>query len=158
MNLTLDNLGNLLYYPIRQVPLLYRETDRKATTMTHIQRADSLRHIETPGGNHSVGLATPSSGATDVTVVRQRQAPGGTNPWHTHDRQEVVVMQSGSLLLDIDAEQHELASGDIAVIPAGARHRLQASGVSPAEWLIVLPSGARFIADDGAVLSPEWAK
>jgi quercetin dioxygenase-like cupin family protein len=126
--------------------------------MTHIQRADSLRLIETPGGNHSVGLATPSSGAIDVTIVRQRQAPGGTNPWHMHDRQEVVVMQSGSLLLDIDAERHELAGGDIAVVPAGARHRLHATGASDAEWLIVLPAGARFIGDDGALLSPGWAQ
>jgi quercetin dioxygenase-like cupin family protein len=126
--------------------------------MTHILRADSLRPIETPGGNHSVGLATPSSGAADVTIVRQRQLPGGTNPWHTHDRQEVVIVQSGKLTLDIDAQRHELADDDIALVPAGARHRLRASGASAAEWLIVLPAGARFFGDDGTQMSPEWAK
>lgn len=123
-----------------------------------IRRARDLKTIETPGGNLSTGLATPSGGATDVTVVHQQQQPGGTNPWHTHDRQEVVVAQSGTLTLEIDAERYELAGGDTAVVPAGARHRLQASGAAPADWLIILPAGARFLSDDGAVMQPDWAR
>ena len=44
--------------------------------MTVIRQAD-LRYIETPGGNYGAAVATSSKGAIDVSIIRQRQAPGG---------------------------------------------------------------------------------
>ena len=56
-------------------------------------------------------MATPSRGATDVSIIRQRQEPGGFNSRHTHDREEVTTVLSGTVTVIIPAETvHQFAN------------------------------------------------
>jgi quercetin dioxygenase-like cupin family protein len=121
-------------------------------------RGEALVGLETPGGNLTTPLATASRGARHVRVIRQRQAPGGANPLHSHDRQEVLVMCAGTATLTLGDERVELKVGDTAIVPDGTLHRVENSGDVPAEWLLVLPANARFFAADGAEMHPAWAK
>ncbi|HEU4327523.1 MAG TPA: cupin domain-containing protein [Roseiflexaceae bacterium] len=114
--------------------------------------------IETPGGNTSRGLATPSRGAREVSVVRQRQGPGGSNPLHRHDREEVMVQCTGSVTVEVAGETVALLPGDTLVIPAGAEHRIRNSGDTDAEWLLVAPAGVRFFSAAGEEMRPAWAQ
>lgn len=119
---------------------------------------NALAFIETPGANASAAVATPSRGASEVSVVRQRQQPGGFNPVHSHDREEVMVILQGEIALTRDDEEHRLAAGDSAIIPAGAPHRIAAIGGQAAEWLLIAPAGIRFFHADGAEATPPWAR
>ena len=104
-------------------------------------------------------LATPSRGASEVSVVRQRQEPGAVGPPHLHDREEVMVQLSGSARVVVEEEVFELSPGDALVVPADAEHRVEGVGDSGGEWLIVAPAGVRFFPPaDGREISPSWAE
>ena len=118
------------------------------------------RELEASGteGNFAGGVATPSRGATEVSVVRQRQAPGAANPSHSHDREEVMVVLSGTVRVTAEKEDAELSAGDALIVPANAIHQIGTVGETEAEWLLAAPAGVRFLFADGREASPPWAK
>jgi quercetin dioxygenase-like cupin family protein len=114
--------------------------------------------IETPGGNFGAGIATPSRGAREVSVIHQRQAPGGSNPLHTHDREEVMVVIAGAITVHGVGESVKLGQGDSLIIPANHAHRIENNGDESSEWLLIAPAGIRFFHENGAEGTPPWAK
>lgn len=126
--------------------------------MATVVRAEDVRLVETPGRNQTGGVATPSRGAGEVSVIRQRQMPGGTNPWHSHDREEVTLLAAGRVLMTVSDEKLDLASGDTVIVPAGVLHKVETIGDEPAEWLLVAPAGVRFFREDGDDADPAWAR
>ena len=124
--------------------------------MTVIRQAD-LHYIETPGGNFGAAVATPSKGAADVSIIRQRQTAGGANPAHTHNREEVMLMLSGEVTVVLDSEPVALSSGDSLIIPAGTTHQIENRGAQDAEWLLLAPAGVEFIKSTGEKGTPPWA-
>ncbi len=123
-----------------------------------VVHGDELRFIETPGGNFGSGLATPSRGATEVSVIRQRQRPGGTNPAHTHDREEVMVLLAGSVTVTVAGKSHVLGPGDAVIVPPRAAHQVENAGAEPAEWILVAPAGVRFFHATGEEGFPTWSR
>src|SRR3954453_1033114 len=128
----------------------------RSEPMTVIRQAD-LRFIETPGGNSGAAVATPSKGAVDVSIIRQRQTPGGANPSHTHDREEVMLILSGEVTVILDAGPVALSTGDSLIIPAGAAHQIENRSHQDAEWLLLAPAGVEFIKRTGEKGTPPWA-
>ena len=124
----------------------------------HVFRNEELEFIETPGANATVGLATPSRGAEEVSVIRQRQQPGGGNPPHFHDREEVMTVIRGSVDVTIDGSRTTLRAEDTMVIPAQTVHQLSNSGESEAEWLLVGPAGIGFFHASGERGDPPFAR
>ncbi len=124
----------------------------------YVIRNEELEFIETPGANATVGLATPSRGASEVSVIRQRQQPGGGNPAHTHDREEVMIVIRGSVEITIDGVPTTLRAGDSIIIPAWTLHQLSNSGESEAEWLLVGPAGIGFFHATGERGDPPFAR
>lgn len=124
--------------------------------MTVIRHAD-LCYIETPGGNYGAAVATPSKGAVDVSVIRQRQTPGGSNPSHTHDREEVMLILSGEVTVVLEVGPVTLSTGDSLIIPAGAAHQIENRSDEVAEWLLLAPAGVEFIKRSGEKGTPPWA-
>ncbi len=123
-----------------------------------IVHARDLRLIATPNGNSGVGLATPTRGAREVSVVRQRQTPDGFNPVHTHDREEVMIQLAGAVTVAAGDTRAVLGPGDTAIIPAGTPHRVDNAGDTDAEWLIVSAAGVRFFREDGQEAHPDWSR
>lgn len=126
--------------------------------MKHIPHSQQ-QPIETPNLNFGTALATPSLGATEVSVVRQSQQPGGFNPFHLHDREEVMVMLEG----EVRVEQEDLTGitlqkGDSLIIPANLSHRLANQGTATASWLIISPAQVKFLKQDGTAATPPWSK
>ncbi len=120
--------------------------------------ADALEYIETPGGNFGMGVATPSRGATEVSVIRQRQHPGGANPAHTHDREEVMVLLAGKVNVTVGDESVGLVAGDAVIVPAQTPHQIENQGDQPAEWILVAPAGVRFFHASGEEGIPPWSR
>ena len=125
--------------------------------MKHL-RSQENKATETPNGNATTALATPSRGAGEVSVIRQRQQPGGFNPPHSHDHEEVMVLLEGRVTVHAEEETALLEAGDTLIIPARKVHSLKNTGDSAAEWLIISASGVRFFSEDGQEMHPGWAK
>jgi quercetin dioxygenase-like cupin family protein len=121
-------------------------------------RADECELIETPGGNAGSAIATPSRGAAEVSVIRQRQMPGGANPAHTHDREEVMVLTAGTVQVTMNSHKIAMTSGDTLIIPPATVHAITNMGTDPAEWLLVAPAGVRFFHASGEEADPPWAR
>jgi quercetin dioxygenase-like cupin family protein len=125
--------------------------------MTVIRQTE-LRYIETPGGNYGAAVATPSKGAVDVSIIRQRQTPGGANPAHTHNREEVMLILSGETTVVLNGDLITLGQGDSLIIPAGTAHHIENRGAEDAEWLLLAPAGVEFIKSTGENGTPPWAE
>ena len=123
-----------------------------------VVHGNELQFIETPGGNFGSGLATPSRGAAEVSVIRQRQQPGGANPAHTHDHEEVMVLLAGAVTVTVAGEPHPLGPGDVVIVPPGTDHQIENMGVEVAEWLLIAPAGVRFFHATGEAGVPPWSR
>ncbi len=123
-----------------------------------IIRSSDIQPTETPGHNFTSGLATASRGATEVSVIRQRQLPGGFNPLHYHDREEIMVMGAGAMTITVADETVTLVTGDTLIVPAYALHQLKNTGSEPAEWLIIALRERRFFSAEGQEAAPPWAQ
>lgn len=125
--------------------------------MIVVREVDS-EYMETPGANHTAGIATPSRGAREVSVIRQRQQPGGGNPPHLHDREEVLLVTEGNLEVRIGAKVVILNQGDSLIIPPQTVHQLANAGSTAAEWLLIAPAGIGYFHENGERAEPAWAR
>jgi quercetin dioxygenase-like cupin family protein len=114
--------------------------------------------IETPNGNHGCAVATPTTGAQEVSVIRQRQEPGGYNPAHSHDREEVMAILGGTVVVRTDHGSDTLTGGDAVIIPARTTHRVENVGQDYAEWLLIATAGIRFFHATGEEAMPPWCR
>jgi quercetin dioxygenase-like cupin family protein len=124
----------------------------------NVLRAAETTYIDTPGNNATAGIATASRGATEVSVIRQRQQPGGGNPPHTHDREEVMLVTEGIVDVRIGDETVQLHAGDTLVVPAQTVHQLANAGDTEAAWLLIAPAGVGFFHANGERADPVWAR
>ncbi|HEY1011126.1 MAG TPA: cupin domain-containing protein [Herpetosiphonaceae bacterium] len=121
-------------------------------------KANQTEPIASPNGNLGAALATPSTGAAQVSVIRQRQQPGGFNPPHSHPNEEVMFQLAGTVAVHAGEERLELRAGDTLIIPAGTLHRVENRGDGEAEWLIIAAAGPRFFHESGEEAHPAWAR
>lgn len=121
-------------------------------------RQSDLQNIESPGANITAGIATASRGAQEVSVIRQRQQPGGGNPLHAHDREEVILVTVGAVEVRVGEDAVTLNAGDTLVIPAQTVHQLVNAGATEAEWLLIAPAGVGFLHPNGERADPVWAQ
>jgi len=124
----------------------------------NVIRAQDTQAIETPNGNHGTALATPQHGARELSVVRQRQVPGGFNPAHTQSSEEVMVLLTGSVTITSGDDRTLLEAGDTLIVPAHTMHRVDNTGTLDAEWLIISPAGVQFYRETGEEAHPAWLK
>ncbi|RJF73182.1 cupin domain-containing protein [Deinococcus cavernae] len=103
-------------------------------------------------------LATPGSGATQTSVIRQRMAPDHANPTHTHTHEEIMVVLSGTVSVTVGEDTSELSSGDTLIVPASTPHSVRNQSSAAAEWLIISPAASQIHGPDGQLMTPAWAR
>jgi quercetin dioxygenase-like cupin family protein len=109
-------------------------------------------------GNFMQGLATPSRGSSEVMVWRTRVAAGGGPPVHKHDRDEVVVIVSGTgTFSEAGGEREAFGPGDTIYAPAEIVHELLADEGVAVEWIACMPAGTKTFRADGEQLPTPWA-
>lgn len=103
-------------------------------------------------------LATPSLGASEVSVWRVELAPGSAGVTHQLTRGEVFVVISGRAAVRLGDTTSEAGAGDTIVVPPDTDFALGAAGAEPLVALCVLPPGgqARVGAEDP--FTPPWAE
>jgi quercetin dioxygenase-like cupin family protein len=89
-----------------------------------------------------------SSGPTDVYLLQNRIAPGGTYGWHSHPGPSIVVVQSGELTLyrasDPNCTPQVFAAGSGFVDQGGDVHIVRNEGSVDAVVYVtsIIPKGA----------------
>ena len=97
-------------------------------------------------GSHRVKLKT--KGVSDVYVLRNRIAPGGTFGWHSHPGPSIVVVESGALTLyeadDPDCTPQVFEPGSGFVDGGGDVHVVRNEGSVDAVVYVtsIVPQGA----------------
>jgi quercetin dioxygenase-like cupin family protein len=109
-------------------------------------------------GMFAGSLATPRLGATEVTVIRQRQEPGTTLTLHYHHHEEVIVLLAGTITALVGDKRVEVAPGDTLIVPGQTLHQIENTSQDDAEWLLIGPSGMQFFLPNGEEVVTEWAK
>ena len=62
---------------------------------------------------------------------------------HEAGSREIAVVQDGTVVLDIDGERHELATGDCVTFDADLPHHFENPGPGEAALLAVVSAGLR---------------
>jgi len=97
-------------------------------------------------GDWKVQLRT--KGQTDVTVVENRVAPGGTFGWHSHPGPSLIVVQAGTLTFyhgdDASCTPHTYEAGDALVDTGNDVHVGRNEGTVEVVVIVtrLLPAGA----------------
>jgi quercetin dioxygenase-like cupin family protein len=109
-----------------------------------------------PGVDHAT-WAGAADGLQQLSVWRQRMAPGAATPPHRHGEDEVVLCLSGRGEVHIDGVTHAIRGGHTVVLPRGALHQIFNTGDEPMETLGVFGgSPVRTYTPDGAELPLPW--
>lgn len=121
------------------------------------------------GPTHSVGevlvtsLATPARGSAETSVWQVDVPPGAVGTPHSVTREEVLVVVTGAVVVELDGQELEVSAGDSVVVPVGSRFALSGSGRRDedggqvARLLCALPVGGQARVGDGLPFTPPWA-
>jgi len=88
-----------------------------------------------PGQRAELSRHTLTAGA--------RTGGAGDPPMHEPGSREIALVESGSVVLDIDGERHELAAGDCVTFDADLHHQFANPGPEDAALLAVVSAGLR---------------
>src|SRR5262249_38804776 len=67
-------------------------------------------------------IAGKEQGTTGVSVLSNEVAPGVVVPRHFHDHEEVVLVEEGSMWVELDGERVTAEPGRAVIVPANAVH------------------------------------
>jgi quercetin dioxygenase-like cupin family protein len=81
----------------------------------------------------------PNTGASQLTVIDVRLAPGKGHNFHKHpDQEEVIYVVAGTVEQWVDREKRVLGAGDCAFIPADVVHASFNVGSGDAKIVAIL--------------------
>ncbi len=107
------------------------------------------RHRGGGTGGHRYEILTPPLPGLRAELARHRIAPGAATggpddpPRHEAGSRETALVESGTVVLDIDGERHELAAGDCVTFDADLSHHFENAGDEEATLIAVVCAGLR---------------
>ncbi len=113
-----------------------------------IVRSDDAKVTRTRAG-HRTEVLTPALPGQRAELSRHTLDAGAATgdpadpPLHEPGAREIAHVQSGSLVLHIDGERHELHAGDTVTFDADLPHHFENPGPGPANFLAVVAAGLR---------------
>ncbi|GAA1597166.1 cupin domain-containing protein [Actinoplanes couchii] len=101
--------------------------------------------------------ASPSTGSRELCTWRLEVAPGTTGSAHRVSRDEVLMIQSGTLTFRLNETEGRAVPGDVLVVPSGAEFRAGNSGDTPVEAWVTTSAGFTATMPTGESITPPWA-
>ncbi|MYU22681.1 cupin domain-containing protein [Streptomyces sp. SID8352] len=106
--------------------------------MVHISRPGTRSLLSAPQGRITYERLTPGRG--DLEVLRANLAPGDVSsaePW-AHPSSECALVLSGTIVVEINEENHELLAGDSVTFDSRLPHRYLNTSREPAALVIAV--------------------
>jgi transcriptional regulator with XRE-family HTH domain len=120
----------------------------EAGTVT-IVRGHERRRGGSPDRGHAFEVLTAPLPGQRAELSRHTLTAGartggaGDPPMHEPGSREIALVESGSVVLDIDGERHDLAAGDCVTFDADLPHHFENPGPEDAALLAVVSAGLR---------------
>jgi transcriptional regulator with XRE-family HTH domain len=114
-----------------------------------IVRGDERRRGGSPDRGHAFEVLTAPLPGQRAELSRHTLTAGartggaGDPPMHEPGSREIALVESGSVVLDIDGERHDLAAGDCVTFDADLPHHFENPGPEDAALLAVVSAGLR---------------
>ena len=114
-----------------------------------IVRGHERRHGGSPDRGHAFEVLTAPLPGQRAELSRHTLTAGartggaGDPPMHEPGSREIALVESGSVVLDIDGERHDLAAGDCVTFDADLPHHFENPGPGDAALLAVVSAGLR---------------
>jgi quercetin dioxygenase-like cupin family protein len=118
---------------------------------------DNARTTATAAATMYTLVSPTTSPAMDIAIWRTELPAGSAGPRHAIDRDQFLVVVSGTMAVEIDGSAYEVGAGDGILLPAGAVRVLAAAGSEPAATLTVGQAGAHATVGGGAPVAVPWA-
>jgi len=121
-----------------------------------IIRAQDAKRFEMHGAEFT-GFAAPSRGSNENAVWRVKIAAGTPGTAHRLTKEEIIVALHGGAEVRIDEQTHNIAAGDVVIVPQGAEFSISALQGDPFEAIAILPVGGMAVIGAQAPFTPPWA-
>jgi|SRR6185436_7463698 len=114
-----------------------------------IVRGNERRRGGAPDRGHAFEVLTAPLPGQRAELSRHTLTAGartggaGDPPMHEPGSREIALVESGSVVLDIDGERHDLAAGDCVTFDADLPHHFENPGPEDAALLAVVSAGLR---------------
>ncbi len=103
-------------------------------------------------------FAAPATGTTELCAWRLEVAPGTVGAPHRVSREEILLVLGGVLTVTLDDAEAQVAAGEVVVVPAGSRFRVDNTSAGPATAWVTTSVGLEATMADGTTISPPWVR
>jgi len=108
-------------------------------------------------GASFTSYAAPARGSRELCAWRV-EIPGHTEGVaHQVSREEVLYVLSGTMRAVLDDQPAEAAVGDVVLVPAGSKFRIDNLAAEPVTAWVTAGLGLAAVLPDGSWLTPPWA-
>ena len=88
-------------------------------------------------------LIGPDDGSLNILMRLFSIAPGGHTPYHTHDYEHLVKVQTGKgVVIDKDGNKHDLSPGQNVFVEPNEKHQFANPFSEPFELTCTIPNPA----------------
>ena len=108
-------------------------------------------------GARFVSYATPLSGSKELCAWRGEIPPGTRAPAHTVNREEILHLLDGELLVTLDGRATRVTAGDTLIINPGATLTVENPTAETAVTWVTTSLGLEAELADGTRIVPPWA-
>ncbi|MDO0931908.1 cupin domain-containing protein [Streptomyces sp. DG2A-72] len=123
--------------------------------MPVIRPTDAVTH-EIHGARF-VSYATPRTGSKELCAWRGEIPPGTKAPAHTVNREEILHLLDGELLITLDGRTDRVTAGDTLIINPGATFGVENPTDRTALTWVTTSIGLEAELADGTRIVPPWA-
>ena len=106
-------------------------------------------------GARFASYVRPSRGGTQLCAWRTEIGAGVPGTAHTVSHDEVLAVLDGDATVHIDDDHRGVGAGDVVLVPAGARFRVDGGTRALTAW-VTTSAGFHAVTDDGRELRPPW--
>lgn len=109
-------------------------------------------------GASFTSFAAPARGSQELCAWRL-EIPGRTEGTAHHlSREEVLYVLSGTMRVILDDQPGEARAGDVVLVPAGAKVRIDNAASEPVTAWVTTNAGLAAVMPDGSRLTPPWTR
>ncbi|SNX57344.1 quercetin dioxygenase-like cupin family protein [Streptomyces sp. TLI_55] len=108
-------------------------------------------------GARFVSFATPLSGSKELCAWRGEIPAGTKAPAHTVNREEILHLLAGELLITLDGDTHRVTAGDTVIVNPGATLSVENPTDDTAVTWVTTSIGLSATMADGTVITPPWS-
>ncbi|MEV6182094.1 cupin domain-containing protein [Streptomyces sp. NPDC052016] len=123
--------------------------------MPVVRPSDTVTH-EIHGARF-VSYATPRTGSRELAAWRGEIPPGTKAPAHTVNREEILHLLIGELLLTLDGRTERVTAGDTVIVGAGTTLAVENPTDHTALSWVTTSLGLEAVLADGTRITPPWA-